>query len=140
VVAVVEPMARQKGIAFNTTVPEGLRVLTDPDKARQILVNLVGNAIKFTDVGQVSLTVQASDSSMTVRIADTGIGIRADDLSRLFQPFTQLDSGLTRRHGGTGLGLFISQRLAGLLGGVIEVESKPGEGSTFTLSLPLPAL
>ena len=135
-VAVVEPIARQKNISFTTDVPEGLDMVTDPDKVRQILVNLVGNAIKFTDAGSVSLTVRPCDERIAFRVADSGIGIRAADRSRLFQPFSQIDSGLTRRFGGTGLGLFISGRLATLLGGSIELESEPGVGSTFTLLLP----
>ena len=134
--AVVEPMARIKGIAFSADVPDGLGMVTDPDKVRQILVNLVGNAIKFTDAGAVSLTVAPTGDRIAFRVTDTGIGIRAADRARLFQAFTQLDSGLTRKHGGTGLGLFISQRLAALLDGRIELESELGKGSTFTLLLP----
>jgi PAS domain S-box-containing protein len=136
VVAVVEPIAKHKSIAFSTSVPEALGMVTDPDKARQILVNLVGNAIKFTDTGSVSLTVRPVDDRVAFIVKDTGIGIRAADRVRLFQPFSQLDSGLTRRFGGTGLGLFISHRLAALLGGCIELESELGKGSTFTLLLP----
>jgi PAS domain S-box-containing protein len=136
VVAVVEPIARQKHIAFATAVPNGLTMVTDPDKARQILVNLIGNAIKFTDAGSVSLRIGELDDWIAFEVKDTGIGIRATDRARLFQPFSQLDSGLTRRFGGTGLGLFISRRLATLLGGRIELESEPGKGSTFTLLLP----
>jgi PAS domain S-box-containing protein len=134
--AVVETIARQKGIAFTAHVLHGLRTHTDPDKVRQILVNLVGNGIKFTDAGSVSLTVEVKADTIRFGVTDTGIGIRAADRSRLFQPFTQLDSGLTRRHGGTGLGLFISQRLAALLGGHVELQSELGAGSTFTLVLP----
>ena len=136
VMAVVEPLARGKGIALPFEVPAGLHLFTDPDKVRQILVNLVGNAIKFTDAGHVRLDVSASGDGVMFRIEDTGIGIRAVDRSRLFQPFTQLESGLTRRHGGTGLGLFISRRLAALLGGEVTVESEVNKGSVFTLTLP----
>ncbi len=135
-VAVVEPIARQKNIAFSADVPQGLGMVTDPDKVRQILVNLVGNAIKFTDAGSVSLTVESRGERVAFHVADTGIGIRAADRARLFQPFTQLDAGLTRRHGGTGLGLYNSSRLAQLLGGRIDVDSEPGVGSTFTLIIP----
>jgi signal transduction histidine kinase len=104
---------------------------------RQILVNLAGNAVKFTDRGAVRLDV-AADVAGGVRVAvsDTGVGIAEQDRGRLFQPFTQLDTGLTRRYGGTGLGLYISRRLAELLGGRIELVSEPGRGSTFTLVLP----
>ena len=137
VLAIVEPQARQRGIAFHLSAPEGLAMVTDPDKTRQILVNLVGNAIKFTDAGHVSLSVTARGDHVAFAVEDTGIGIRASDRPRLFQAFSQLDSGLTRRHGGTGLGLYISQRLALLLGGFVSVQSELGAGSTFTLSLPL---
>ena len=135
-VAVVEPIARQKGIAFSTEVADALDLVSDADKVRQILVNLVGNAIKFTDTGAVTLVVGAKADRVAFRVTDTGIGIRAADRVRLFQPFSQLDSGLTRRHGGTGLGLFICRRLAALLGGTIELESEFGKGSVFTLILP----
>jgi signal transduction histidine kinase len=80
--------------------------------------------------------VCAKDDRIVFGVADTGIGIRAADRARLFQPFTQLESGLTRRHGGTGLGLFISRRLAEMVGGCIDLESEPGKGSVFTLEIP----
>jgi signal transduction histidine kinase len=134
--AVVEPLAMQKGVAFAVDAPAGLRLVTDCDKVRQILVNLAGNAVKFTERGAVRLTVDETEGVVGFAVHDTGIGISADDLRRLFQPFSQLDGGLTRRHGGTGLGLYISRRLAGLLGGRIEVASEPGRGSVFTLTLP----
>ena len=137
VVAVIEPLARQKDLALNVALPERTPVLhTDGEKVRQILVNLLGNAVKFTDEGSVSVAVARQNGELHVRIRDTGIGIAEDDRSRLFQPFTQLDSGLTRRHGGTGLGLYNSHCLARLLGGHIDVESVPGEGSTFSLIIP----
>ena len=137
VLAIVEPQARQRGFSFMVDVPESLRIVSDPDKMRQILVNLLGNAIKFTDAGHVALFVSKTEDRVDFRVEDSGIGIRAGDRSRLFQAFTQLESGLTRRHGGTGLGLYISQRLAALLGGWIDVESEFGRGSTFTFSLPI---
>jgi len=137
VVAVIEPLARQKDLAFNVALPKRTPVLhTDGEKVRQILVNLLGNAVKFTDTGSVSVVVARRNGELHVRIRDTGIGIAESDRSRLFQPFTQLDSGLTRRHGGTGLGLYNSNCLARLLGGHIDVESVPGEGSTFSLIIP----
>jgi len=136
-VAVVEPLARQKEIAFEATVPSPApTVVTDVDKVRQILVNLAGNAVKFTDRGSVRLGVENGQGTVRFTVRDTGIGIAPEDRARLFQPFSQVDAGLTRRHGGTGLGLYISQRLARLLGGRIDFESTPGEGSTFTLTLP----
>ena len=138
VVAVVEPLAAQKALAFAAIIPpDPPPLVTDPDKLRQILVNLCGNAVKFTERGGVRLVVTADAQQVTFAVIDTGLGIADGDLPRLFQAFAQLDTGLTRRFGGTGLGLYISQRLARLLGGRIEVESRLGEGSTFTLRLPL---
>jgi signal transduction histidine kinase len=138
VAAVVQPLADDKGITLavaNNASP--IRLTTDADKARQILVNLAGNAIKFTDRGDVHLSVATVESEVHFAVSDTGPGIAQADLQILFRPFTQLDAGLTRRHGGTGLGLYISDRLARLLGGRIEVQSEPGRGSTFSLVLPL---
>jgi signal transduction histidine kinase len=138
--AVVEPLARQKGIGFGIEVPLELRLCTDADKVRQILVNLLSNAVKFTERGEVRLVAReaAAAAGPTVRftVSDTGIGISSENLRRLFQPFTQLDSSLTRKYPGTGLGLYISNRLAALLGGTIEVASELGVGRRFTLVLP----
>ena len=143
--AIVEPLARQKRLRLVAELPdEPVRLTSDIDKVRQIIVNLVGNAVKFTDHGEVRIVLTAqpvgSDSSGERRevrftVRDTGIGIAPEDLRRLFQPFAQVDTGLTRRHGGTGLGLYISQRLAQLLGGRLEVDSQRGAGSSFTLVL-----
>jgi signal transduction histidine kinase len=109
---------------------------SDVDKVRQILVNLAGNAIKFTESGDVRLELARCDGSVCFTVSDTGIGIAPRDLERLFRPFAQLDTGLTRRHGGSGLGLYISRGLAELLGGRIEVQSEQGRGSRFRLVLP----
>jgi signal transduction histidine kinase len=138
VVSLVEPLARQKDLELALSMPERLPMMfTDGEKVRQILVNLVGNAVKFTDRGRVSVGVERRNGEVRVLVRDTGIGIDEADRPRLFQPFTQLDSGLTRRHGGTGLGLYNSGRLAQLLGGRIDVESTTGAGSTFTLVMPM---
>jgi signal transduction histidine kinase len=104
-----------------------------------VLSHLVGNAIKFTDAGEVALSVERRGAEVYFTVADTGIGIAQEDVGRLFRPFVQLDAGLTRRHGGTGLGLHIAQRLTALLGGRLEVESELGRGSRFALVLPLGA-
>ena len=133
----------EKGLQLNVDFQEPLfrAIRTDPGRLRQILVNLVGNAVKFTEQGSVTITVgsarQDDDGSVKLQfeVADTGIGISSEAIGRLFQPFTQADMTFTRRFGGTGLGLAISQRLAGLLGGRIEVQSQPGKGSTFTLTI-----
>ncbi len=138
--AIVEPLARQKNVEFRLEIPDALpAILSDPDKIRQILVNLAGNAVKFTDHGEVLLTLAADADQVHFEVRDTGIGISAEHFTRLFQPFTQIESGLTRRHGGTGLGLYISHRMAVLLGGEISVDSAVGAGTTFSLHLPLHA-
>ncbi|HYD53464.1 MAG TPA: HAMP domain-containing sensor histidine kinase, partial [Gemmatimonadaceae bacterium] len=137
VAAVIDPIARQKGLELQTdAMAAPVRVVGDVDKIRQILVNLAGNAVKFTDEGSVRLSARERGHEVGFEIVDTGVGISAADMPRLFRPFTQLDTGLTRRHGGTGLGLYISQRLAALLGGRIEVESEAGVGSRFELVVP----
>jgi signal transduction histidine kinase len=137
VAAVVQPLADQKKLAVvSESAAKPIRITTDIDKARQVLVNLTGNAIKFTERGEVRIGVRLDADEVRFSVTDTGIGIAQPDVQRLFKPFTQLDSGLTRKHGGTGLGLYISQRFARLLRGRIEVESEVGRGSTFTLVLP----
>jgi len=144
VVSLLSIKARDKGIALSAHAagapPPCVR--TDPIRVRQILINLIGNAIKFTDSGSVRVDVSArhdgSACALEVRVRDTGIGIPAEHMGRLFQPFSQVDASLSRAHGGTGLGLAISRRLARLLGGDIDVESESGAGSTFTLRLRAP--
>lgn len=139
----VEPLAREKGIDFHVEVADGVPELrTDEARVRQILLNLIQNAVKFTASGEVSLRVSRgspADGNAWVRFAvrDTGVGIEPANLSRLFRPFSQLEDVHSRRHRGTGLGLYISRRLASILGGRIEVVSRPGEGSMFTLVLPV---
>jgi signal transduction histidine kinase len=136
--AVAEPLALQKGIELEVLVsdPSG-RLVTDNDRARQILVNLVGNAVKFTDQGEVQISASIVNDEVRISVTDTGIGISPVDQRQLFKAFAQVDTGLTRRHGGTGLGLYISSQLAKLLHGRIELKSEVGKGSTFTLVLPL---
>ncbi len=138
--------AQQKGLRFQVAIEGKIpaRIHTDPTRLRQVLFNLVGNAIKFTRQGEVTLTAstegKAKGKRLVFRVRDTGIGIDADTLQRLFQPFTQADASMSRRFGGTGLGLAISRRLARRLGGDVEVESTPGQGSVFTLWLDLARL
>jgi len=124
-------------------VPE--RALLDPGRLRQVLTNLLNNAVKFTQHGHVYLNIEpvgGRDGAVDLRfeVSDTGIGIPADALGRIFEKFTQAEAGTTRRFGGTGLGLAISQQLVGLMGGAITVRSAPGEGSTFSFTLPVPVL
>jgi signal transduction histidine kinase len=102
----------------------------------QVLINLVGNAIKFTDAGEVAIKAEANNGSFHVSVRDTGPGISAADQTKLFQEFQQPDNAITRKKGGTGLGLAISKRIIEMHGGRIWVESQPGQGSTFTFTLP----
>lgn len=132
-----EPQALHKRLTLDLAVPaDGATMSTDATKLRQILINIVGNAIKFTDAGTVSLHLMPAEHEIRFVVRDTGPGIRAEDLQRIFDPFTQLDQTLKRGKGGTGLGLPVSRRLAELLGGELHVDSTPGEGTTFTLLLP----
>jgi signal transduction histidine kinase len=139
VAAVIEPLATQKSLEFRLDGCEPHpRVVTDPDKVRQVLINLAGNAVKFTDRGEVRIRVRAHDGGgAELAVVDTGPGIAEEDRQRLFRPFEQLHSGFARPHGGTGLGLYLSVQYARLLGGSLEVESEPGRGSTFALILPM---
>jgi signal transduction histidine kinase len=110
-------------------------VLTDGFKVRQCLLNLMSNACKFTEQGAVTLTATLEGDDLRFDVTDSGCGISAEDAANLFQPFVQADGGPTRKQGGTGLGLVITQRMAQLLGGDVALRSQPGEGSTFTLSV-----
>jgi len=149
VAASVVPLVEKKGLSLRVIgLDHPLTMVSDQRRVEQILLNLLNNAIKFTDRGEVTLTVEivdgvdscADSNSVQIarlRVSDTGIGMRQEDLSLLFQPFRQIDSGLQRQHEGTGLGLAICRRLTQLLGGTIVAESKLGQGSSFTASLPL---
>ena len=141
-IGMLTPKAEAQGLALHCQMADGvpLEIESDAARLRQILVNLLDNAIKFTPRGEVRLEVEAGaekDGFVELRFAvhDTGIGIPADRLDRLFKPFSQADSSMSRVYGGTGLGLAISQRLAERLGGRMEVESEPGRGSTFAFTI-----
>jgi signal transduction histidine kinase len=131
--------AASKAISLQHTVSASCRgVWTgDPMRLRQVIGNLVANAIKFTDQGSVQVTVRQGGNGVRFEIRDTGIGIAPDGERRLFQKFSQVDSSLTRTHGGSGLGLAICQELVELMGGAIGMESKPGQGSTFHFEVPI---
>ena len=138
--SIVTGTARHKGLAFAMEAAPDLPewVMSDPQRLQQILINLLSNAVKFTAAGEVRLQVAREGDLAYFRVTDTGIGMNEEQLSRLFKPFEQADSTTTRNYGGTGLGLAISRDLANLMGGEITVESAPGQGSAFTLRLPLP--
>ncbi|MEW8508711.1 MAG: ATP-binding protein [Candidatus Thiodiazotropha sp.] len=132
------PKAMEKGLLLTTSVADNIPAVLygDPARLRQILLNLVGNAIKFTDAGHVNIKLEIEDQDdnqvmLKIIVSDTGIGITPEQQSLLFEPFQQCDGSLTRSYGGTGLGLVIVQRLATLMGGDIKLTSKPGSGSTF---------
>jgi signal transduction histidine kinase len=132
------PLAGKKQLHVRTDVaPEAPLVTSDPRRVEQILLNLVHNAIKFTAQGEVCIGCRVRGDQLLLSVADTGMGIKAEDVDKLFTTFRQLDSTLARQHEGTGLGLVICQKLAHLLGGEIWVDSQWQVGSTFTVGLPL---
>jgi len=138
VTASAQPLAEKKGLALHANVDSQVgTVRSDRRRVGQVLMNFLSNAIKFTPSGEVRVDCRLDGNWAVVSVADTGIGITKEDLARLFVPFQQVESGLTRNYEGTGLGLSISKRLITMLGGDIVVESEPGRGSTFTFRLPL---
>lgn len=135
----MRPRAEDKGLSLTLSLAPDLprAIHADPTRLRQILLNLIGNAVKFTESGGVSIQATAQDGRLSVAVADTGIGMSPEVQARLFSEFTQGDGTIARRFGGTGLGLAICRQLATLMGGTIGVDSQPGQGSTFRLDLPL---
>ncbi len=137
--SMLRPRAIAKGLQFNVDFdgPVPRHVTTDPLRVRQVLVNLIGNAIKFTKQGGITLTVRCNRADAATRlefdVKDTGIGLDQEQIERLFQPFVQADESMTRKYGGSGLGLAISKRFAHMLGGDVYVRSMPGVGSVFSL-------
>jgi signal transduction histidine kinase/ActR/RegA family two-component response regulator len=131
-----QPIAEQKGLAYSVELDTPRKIYTDLQRLHQVLRNLLSNALKFTDKGQVGLRISGAGGRVAFAVTDTGIGIRADKQELIFEAFRQADGSTARRYGGTGLGLSISRAIARLLGGEIRVESEPDRGSTFTLVLP----
>jgi signal transduction histidine kinase len=137
----MQPAMQKNGNTLTVEIPDDIGSMqSDLTKIRQTLFNILGNAAKFTQAGQIKLTVGAHTKRrrqfITFAISDTGIGMKPNQLERLFEPFTQADESTTRKYGGTGLGLAISRRFCRMLGGDIEAQSKPRKGSTFTVTLP----
>ncbi len=138
VVSAVEPLAAEKRLAFTAEVAPGLPAgRGDERRLSQVLLNLVGNAIKFTDKGEVAIRASVTNGAFTVAVCDTGPGIAAADQAKIFEEFQQADSSITRKKGGTGLGLSIAKRIIEMHGGRIWVESESGKGSTFCFTLPV---
>jgi signal transduction histidine kinase len=133
----LEPLAMDKKLGFKVEVAPQLPSGRGERRLTQVLINLVGNAIKFTDAGEVAIKAEANNGSFYVSVRDTGPGISAADQAKLFQEFQQADNAITRKKGGTGLGLAISKRIIEMHGGKIWVESQPGQGSTFAFTLPV---
>ncbi len=137
VVRTVRPLAEKKGLDLNVDIaPDVAWVTGDTRRIEQILLNLLSNAIKFTETGGVRVVCSRNDGRVVTSVVDTGIGIRQEDMEKLFKAFSQIDSGMTRQYDGTGLGLSICKRLVEIMGGGIYVESEPGKGSNFTFVLP----
>ncbi|MFN2564986.1 MAG: ATP-binding protein [Gemmatimonadaceae bacterium] len=136
--AVAEPLALERGLQFHLELPESPLILrTDPDKVRQVLLNLVGNAVKYTERGEIRVEFrEAAEHRVMIRVRDTGVGIAQDYLQHIFEPFWQVDPTHRGDAGGTGLGLSVVRRLVQLLGGEVSVESVLGSGSTFTVTVP----
>jgi signal transduction histidine kinase len=137
-VELLYPQAADKGIELRVVGDElDAKIETDAGKLRQIVLNLAGNAVKFTERGVVEISIECASPAVVVRVRDTGPGIPPDEVERIFEPFVQVDQTNTRTKGGTGLGLTVCRSLAQLLGGDVTLEkSAPGEGSTFALRLP----
>jgi GAF domain-containing protein/anti-sigma regulatory factor (Ser/Thr protein kinase) len=134
----VEPLAATKKLRLQLEVAPGLPAARgDERRLAQVILNLVGNAIKFTDAGEVGIRASSSNGSVTIAVRDTGPGIAAGDQEKIFEEFQQADNSITRKKGGTGLGLAISKRIVEMHGGRIWVESEPGRGSTFSITLPI---
>jgi signal transduction histidine kinase len=133
----MKPLADKKQLGLTLEIaPDTGMARADNRRVEQVLLNLMSNAIKFTDTGGVRIGCWLRGERVVIRVMDTGIGIEKADLDKLFKPFIQVDNGLSRQYEGTGLGLSISKKLVNLMGGTIDVESQPGKGSIFQVMLP----
>jgi signal transduction histidine kinase len=138
VVQTFSQMVSEKGLKLVTEVPENLVLFSDKRRVKQVFMNLVSNAVKFTDQGTVKIAARVlNGGKLELCVSDTGIGIKEEDMSRLFEPFQQVDISLRKRHEGTGLGLYLTRKLADLLGGDVSAKSRYGQGSEFTFTIPL---
>jgi len=138
--SIMDKIANDKGLELSTQIEDDMpdEIYGDPKRIQQVLVNLVNNAAKFTETGSIQVHIyKAVDTSWACDVVDTGPGIAEDDQKLIFEPFRQVAKTVTRSHGGIGLGLSIVKRLVDLMGGHISLNSSPGQGSTFTVCLPL---
>jgi signal transduction histidine kinase len=135
--AMIEPLTRTRGLSLDVAPLPDVTIRTDAGRVRQILVNLLGNAAKFTETGGIRVSAETAGDDVLLRVHDTGPGVPPEHVESVFQAFWQAEQGTTRRHGGSGLGLTVSRELARYLGGDLTLESEIGRGSTFTLRLPL---
>ena len=134
----VESLATSKNLALKVELPKDLPPAHgDERRLTQVLLNLVGNAIKFTDTGEVSIKTSTSDGTFTVAVQDTGPGIAEKDQNKIFEEFQQADASITKQKGGTGLGLAIAKRIIEMHGGRLWVESEVGHGSSFSFTVPI---
>jgi signal transduction histidine kinase len=137
VIEELEPIAQAGGLELCLEVPSAATAWSDRMRLRQVLLNLISNAIKFTPSGgRAWLRASSGPDGLHIEVSDTGVGMAANQLQRIFDEFVQIEEGTTRRHDGTGLGLALSRRLADLMGGRLTVTSSVGQGSTFRLALP----
>jgi PAS domain S-box-containing protein len=138
ITSVIQPMAEKKNLKIYLHISDQVgSINSDERRVEQIILNLLNNAVKFTDQGYVKIECETDGQRVITSVRDSGIGIGKKDMDKLFKPFSQVDTGIARNHEGTGLGLSISRKLAEKLGGLITVESEPGKGSTFTVTLPI---
>jgi signal transduction histidine kinase len=138
VVHLVSPLAEKKGLPIYLHITDAIDKFTgDQRRVEQILINLLNNAIKFTEMGEIRVDCSLHDSKVIISVSDTGIGIKPEDIETIFKPFRQIDTGLSRKYEGTGLGLSITRKVVNMMGGEIHVKSKEGVGSTFSVILPI---
>jgi len=138
VVETISPVINEKGLKLIQEVPEGITVFSDKRRIKQVLTNLINNAVKFTDKGNVKIAAKVlKDKMLEIRVADTGIGIKPEDMNKLFQPFQQIETSSAGADKETGLGLYLCKKLVTLLGGDIRVKSEYGTGSEFSFAIPL---
>ena len=134
----LSPTASAKGLELTMEVPEGITLFSDKKRVKQVLMNLLSNAVKFTDQGSVKISARVpGDDNLELRVTDTGVGIKEENMNMLFQPFQQVDVSLTKKNEGTGLGLYLIKKLLILFGGYISAKSQYGKGSEFTFTIPL---